>query len=50
MATCKSKKLRTKLLHEQDITLEKLQEIIRYVEAAKYQAAEMFVLKEIGKK
>ena len=49
MATCKSKKLRTKLLHEQDITLEKLQEIRRYVEGAKYQAADIEGDKEIDR-
>ena len=37
-ATRKSKMLRIKLLHEQDCSLEKLQEITRKEEAAKYQA------------
>ena len=43
ITTSKSTKLRTKLLRQQDLTLEKLQEITRDEEGTKYQ------VKKIGK-
>ena len=48
IGTCKSTKLRTKLLCKQDLTLEKLQEISRNEEGTNYQVTDNEEDKEIG--